>query len=88
MRAQEPIWFNHERLDLYWEVIGVDGWLSEVMESLVRTGEIKDQLDRASNSIALNLAMLALSMMKSVVEIRLAQSMSRCSLARSLIPLL
>ena len=56
MREQEPIWFNHERLDLYWEVIGFVGWLSELIEPLIRTGDVRDQLDRASNSIALNLA--------------------------------
>jgi four helix bundle protein len=56
VREQEHICFSHERLDLYWEVIGFIGWLSAVLEPIARAGDVRDQLDRASNSIALNLA--------------------------------
>src|SRR3954469_18816692 len=49
-------WFDHERLEVYREAIAFTGWLSELLELTVRVGEVKDQLDRASTSIPLNLA--------------------------------
>ena len=55
---QEPPehWFNHEKLEVYRESIAFVGWLSQLMEGIMRTGEVKDQLDRASTSISLNIA--------------------------------
>jgi four helix bundle protein len=55
MNESEP-WFDHEKLEVYREAIGFVGWLSEILESAVRVGDVKDQLDRASTSIALNIA--------------------------------
>lgn len=49
-------WFNHEKLDVYREAIVFVAWLSETLEGTVRVGEVKDQLDRASTSIPLNIA--------------------------------
>src|SRR3954469_7873377 len=49
-------WFDHERLEVYREAIAFTGWLSELLELTVRVGEVKDQLDRASTSIPLNIA--------------------------------
>ena len=49
-------WFDHEKLDVYQEGIVFVGWLWELLEGSTRLGDIKDQLDRASNSIVLNIA--------------------------------
>lgn len=49
-------WFDHERLDLYRESILFVAWLSEVLERTTRIGDLRDQLERASTSIALNIA--------------------------------
>lgn len=53
--AQEPR-FDHEKLEVYREAIAFIAWLSPLMESTMRAGEVKDQLDRASTSIPLNFA--------------------------------
>ena len=53
--STEP-WFDHERLEVYREAIAFVGWLSALLESAVRIGDVKDQLGRASNSIPLNIA--------------------------------
>jgi four helix bundle protein len=50
------IWFDHEKLDVYREAIAFIAWLSELLEGMQRLGDVKDQLDRASTSIALNIA--------------------------------
>src|ERR1700736_4468006 len=49
-------WFDHEKLEVYREAIAFVGWLSAVLEEAARVGEVKDQLDRASTSIPLNIA--------------------------------
>jgi len=49
-------WFDHEKLEVYQEAIAFVTWLSPVLDGLGRIGEVKDQLDRASTSIALNIA--------------------------------
>jgi four helix bundle protein len=48
--------FDHEKLDVYQESIEFVAWLTTLLEGASRLGDIKDQLDRASNSIVLNLA--------------------------------
>jgi four helix bundle protein len=48
--------FSHEKLEVYQETIAFIAWLSEILEGTVRFGDVKDQLDRASTSIALNIA--------------------------------
>jgi four helix bundle protein len=53
--TQEP-WFNHEKLEVYGEAIGFIAWLSALLEESVRLGDVKDQLDRASTSVLLNIA--------------------------------
>ena len=52
---QEP-WFDHEKLEVYRESLAFVAWLSTLLEGTVRVGEVKDQLDRASTSIPLNIA--------------------------------
>jgi len=49
-------WFDHENLEVYRESIALTAWLTDVLEGTVRVGEVKDQLDRAATSIALNIA--------------------------------
>ncbi len=56
MGAPHESWFDHEKLEVYREAIAFIGWLSALLEGTVRIGEVKDQLDRASTSIPLNIA--------------------------------
>jgi four helix bundle protein len=41
---------------VYQEAIAFIAWLSALLEGSVRVGDVKDQLDRASTSIPLNIA--------------------------------
>jgi len=50
------IYFDHERLDVYREAINFCGWVSEFLASISAKAAAKDQLDRASTSIPLNIA--------------------------------
>ncbi len=56
MATPHESWFDHEKLDVYREAIALIGWLSALLEGAVRLGDVKDQLDRASTSIPLNIA--------------------------------
>jgi len=56
MNASQECWFDHEKLEVYREAIAFIAWLSVLLEGTGRIGEVKDQLDRASTSIALNIA--------------------------------
>src|SRR5260370_29274412 len=56
MPAPDECWFDHERLEVYREAIAFIAWLSALLEGAVRVGDVKDQLDRASTSIPLNIA--------------------------------
>jgi four helix bundle protein len=56
MEASHEFWFDHEKLEVYREAIALIAWLSERLETLERLGDVRDQLDRASTSIALNIA--------------------------------
>ena len=56
MPVPDEYWFDHERLEVYQEAIAFIAWLSAILEETVRIGEVKDQLDRASTSIPLNIA--------------------------------
>ena len=48
--------FDHEKLEVYRESLAFVAWVTPVLEEVVRAGDVKDQLDRASTSILLNLA--------------------------------
>ena len=52
----DAVFFDHEKLVVYREAIAFIAWLSFLMEDAVRLGDVKDQLDRAATSIALNIA--------------------------------
>jgi four helix bundle protein len=47
--------FDHEKLEVYQEAIAFCGWAGELIEKLPRIAA-RDQLDRASTSIPLNIA--------------------------------
>jgi four helix bundle protein len=50
------ILFDHEKLDVYREAISFCGWVGEFLDSIDGKTAAKDQLDRASTSIPLNIA--------------------------------
>lgn len=56
MQSEPQFWFDHEKLDVYQEAISFIRWLTDLMDSTAPFGSVKDQLDRASTSIPLNIA--------------------------------
>ena len=50
------IYFDHEKLDVYREAIGFCGWVGAFLAANSAKAAAKDQLDRASTSIPLNIA--------------------------------
>src|SRR3989440_10420904 len=50
------IYFDHEKLDVYQEGIAFCGWVGEFLAEMSAKAAAKDQLDRASTSIPLNIA--------------------------------
>lgn len=56
MSSAQETWFDHEKLEVYREAIAFVAWLSDILEGALRVGDVKDQIDRASTSIPLNLA--------------------------------
>jgi four helix bundle protein len=49
-------WFDHEKLEVYKQAVAFNAWLAGLLDGIMRLGEVKDQLDRAATSIALNIA--------------------------------
>src|SRR5215216_3303160 len=50
------IYFDHEKLDAYQDAIAFCGWVGEFLTVISAKAAAKDQLDRASTSIPLNIA--------------------------------
>ena len=50
------IYFDHEKLDVYREAIAFCAWVGELLNTISAKAATKDQLDRASTSIPLNIA--------------------------------
>ena len=50
------VYFDHEKLDVYREAILFCGWVGKVLATITTRAAVKDQLDRASTSIPLNIA--------------------------------
>ncbi len=50
------IYFDHENLDVYREAINFCGWVGKFLAAILVKAAAKDQLDRASMSIPLNIA--------------------------------
>ncbi|MEI8342349.1 MAG: four helix bundle protein [Verrucomicrobiota bacterium] len=48
--------FDHEKLTVYQESLLFCGWVGDLLEKLQGKASVKDQLDRASTSIPLNIA--------------------------------
>ena len=48
--------FDHEKLRAYQEALGFSAWAGPILEVLPPRLSVRDQLDRASTSIVLNLA--------------------------------
>jgi four helix bundle protein len=48
--------FDHEKLEVYQRCLGFVAWLEPVLRGLPKTLPMRDQLDRASTSMLLNLA--------------------------------
>jgi four helix bundle protein len=49
-------YFDHEKLDVYQEAISFCGWVGDLLGEVTIKTAAKDQLDRASTSIPLNIA--------------------------------
>ena len=49
-------YFDHEKLDVYQESIAFCGWVGELLAEIGAKAAAKDQLDRASTSLPLNIA--------------------------------
>ncbi len=49
-------YFDHEKLEVYRESIAFCGWVGEFLTAIPSKTSAKDQLDRASTSIPLNIA--------------------------------
>jgi four helix bundle protein len=56
MEKNSDFYFGHEKLEVYREAINFIVWISIQMESIDKPGETRNQLDRASSSIPLNIA--------------------------------
>jgi four helix bundle protein len=56
MTPTDEAWFDHEKLEVYRDAIVFVAWLSELLDGAPRLGDVKDQLDRASTSVVLNIA--------------------------------
>jgi four helix bundle protein len=56
MDQSRRIYFDHEKLEVYQAAIAFVAWLTPILESLEKAGDVKDQLDRGSTSIPLNIA--------------------------------
>jgi four helix bundle protein len=50
------IYFDREKLDVYRESIAFCGWVGDFLSSISAKAAAKDQLDRASTSVPLNIA--------------------------------
>ncbi|MEY2557830.1 MAG: hypothetical protein QOE34_1255 [Verrucomicrobiota bacterium] len=51
-----PPYFDHEKLDVYRSSIAFCAWVGDFLPSITQKTSAKDQLDRASTSVPLNIA--------------------------------
>ncbi|MEY2528545.1 MAG: hypothetical protein QOJ05_635 [Verrucomicrobiota bacterium] len=51
-----PPYFDHEKLDVYRNSIAFCAWVGDFLPSITQKTAAKDQLDRASTSVPLNIA--------------------------------
>jgi four helix bundle protein len=50
------IYFDHEKLDVLREATAFCGWAGELLGTITSQAAVKDQFDRASTSIPVNIA--------------------------------
>ena len=50
------LYFDHEKLKVYQSAIGFITWSTDLLVEVTAKAAVKDQLDRASTSVALNIA--------------------------------
>jgi len=50
------VYFDHEKLEVYRESIAFCGWVGELLAEISGKASAKDQLDRASTSLPINIA--------------------------------
>ena len=50
------IYFDHEKLDVYVQAINFCGWVGDFLDTITARAAAKEQLDRASTSVPLNIA--------------------------------
>jgi four helix bundle protein len=50
-------YFDHEKLDVYQHSLQFVCWATELLETITTKAAVRDQLDRASTSVPLNIAM-------------------------------
>jgi len=50
------IYFDHEKLEVYQQALAFCGWAGDLINEISGKAAVKDQLDRASTSIPLNIA--------------------------------
>jgi four helix bundle protein len=56
MMPSDGCYFDHEKLEVYRDAIAFVAWASNLVDGTSRITDIKDQLDRAASSVALNIA--------------------------------
>lgn len=56
METENEIIFNHEKLEVYQKSLQFISWLKDVIDNITYNKNIIDQVDRASNSLVLNIA--------------------------------
>jgi hypothetical protein len=49
-------YFDHEKLDVYCQAVDFCGWVGDFLNTITPRAAAKDQLDRASTSVPLNIA--------------------------------
>jgi four helix bundle protein len=50
------LYFDHEKLDVYQQSLEFVGWTESLLATITAKAAVRDQLDRASTSIPLNIA--------------------------------
>lgn len=56
MAKERGLGFDHEKLHVYQASLAFVAWLNSVLDDTPRSLAVRDQLDRASTSVALNIA--------------------------------
>jgi len=52
----KPVYFDHEKLHVYQKAIQFVSWTEDLLQEVQRKAAVRDQIDRASTSVVLNIA--------------------------------